>query len=285
MSLFVSSCSDDDDNYEVGPRPDLNCPEVAFSSNNASSLEIDPSSPSFDVALTRTAKDAATYTINVVKNEAGAFQIPGTVSFAAGETEAVITVGVSPSAPTGQDLAMEIALDDAVVNPYKVGGVSKYGISINIVKWNTLGTGQWLDGFWYGFADEVVIQQRDDDPTQFRCTNPYTEDKVLADGSIVGTYNKYLAVFTLKSTGKVTWDKFFFINTISANYGAEIKAYMPSEKGGSNADSYAEFDDAGNILYFQIDPYWYMDGVGGWGNGYPCYLAFPGVDLATEFDW
>ena len=207
------------------------------------------------------------------------------MSFAAGETEATITIGVSASAPTGTDLAMQISLDDAVVNPYKEGEVGVYGVIINIVKWNTIGTGQWLDGFWYGFADKVVIQQKDDDPTQYRCTNPYTEDKVLADGSIVGTYNKYLAVFTLAKNGRVTWDQFFYINTISSSYGAEIKAYMPSVKGGSNAGSYAEFDDEGNILFFQIDPYWYMDGVGGWGNGYPCYLAFPGVDLAGEWGW
>ena len=147
---------------------------------------------------------------------------------------------------------MGISFDDEVISYYKEGEVGAYGVVINIVKWNTIGTGTYYDGFWYGFVDEVEIQQRDDDPSQFRCTNPYTEDKVLEDGSIVGTYNKYLAVFTLKSDGHITWDKFFFINTISANYGAEIKAYMPSEKGESNADCVAEFDEDGNILYFQI---------------------------------
>ena len=285
MSFFVSSCSDDDDNYEVGPKVAANSPEVRFGAENPASIEVDPSSPSFDVVIRRTATDAATYNINIDKNELDAFSIPQSVSFAAGETEATITISVSPSAPTATDLALSISLDDEVINYYKEGEVGAYGAIVNVVKWNTLGIGQWLDGFWYGFADEVEIQQRDDDPTQFRCTNPYTEDKVLADGSIVGTYNKYLAVFTLKSNGKVTWDTFFYINTVSASYGAEIKAYMPSEKGGSNADSLAEFDEEGNILYFQIDPYWYMDGVGGWGNGYPCYLAFPGIDLATEFEW
>ena len=279
MSFFVSSCSDDDDDYAPGPQVAANCPDVRFGAENAAFVEIDPSSPSFDVVVKRTATDAATYTINVDKNEQNAFSIPQSVSFAAGETETTITIGVSASAPTATDLAMAISFDDEVKNYYKEGEVGAYGVVINIVKWNTIGTGTWYDGFWYGFVDEVEIQQRDDDPTQYRCTNPYTEDKVLADGSIVGTYNKFLTVFTLKKDGHITWDKFFFINTISANYGAEIKAYMPSEKGGSNADSVAEFDEDGNILYFQIDPYWYMDGVGGWGNGYPCYLAWPGVEL------
>lgn len=279
MSFFVSSCSDDDDDYAPGPQVAANCPEIRFAAENAAAIEVDPSSPSFDVVVKRTATDAATYTINVDKNEQNVFTIPQSVSFAAGETETTITIGVSASAPTATDLAMAISFDDELTNYYKDGEVGAYGVVINVVKWNTIGTGTYYDGFWYGFVDEVEIQQRDDDPTQYRCTNPYTEDKVLADGSIVGTYNKFLAVFTLKKDGHITWDKFFYINTISASYGAEIKAYMPSEKGGSNADSIAEFDEEGNILYFQIDPYWYMDGVGGWGNGYPCYLAWPGVEL------
>lgn len=279
MSFFVSSCSDDDD-YAPGPQVAANCPDVRFGAENPASIEVDPSSPSFDVVVKRSATDAATYNINVDKNEQNVFTIPQSVSFAAGETETTITIGVSPSAPTATDLAMAISFDDELISYYKEGEVGAYGAVINVVKWNTIGTGTWYDGFWFGYVDAVEIQQRDDDPTQFRCTNPYTAEWIAAEGtSSVGTYNKFLTVFTLKKDGHITWDKFFFINTIPNDYGVEIKAYMPSEKGGSNADSVAEFDEDGNILYFQIDPYWYMDGVGGWGNGYPCYLAWPGVEL------
>ena len=280
MSFFVSSCSDDDDDYAPGPQVAANCPDVRFGAENPASIEVDPSSPSFDVVVKRSATDAATYNINVDKNEQNVFTIPQSVSFAAGETETTITIGVSPSAPTATELAMAISFDDELISYYKEGEVGAYGVVINVVKWNTIGTGTWYDGFWFGYVDAVEIQQRDDDPTQFRCTNPYTAEWIAAEGtSSVGTYNKFLTVFTLKKDGHITWDKFFFINTIPNDYGVEIKAYMPSEKGGSNADSVAEFDEDGNILYFQIDPYWYMDGVGGWGNGHPCYLAWPGVEL------
>lgn len=280
MSFFVSSCSDDDEDYAPGPQVAANCPDVRFGAENPASIEVDPSSPSFDVVVKRSATDAATYNINVDKNEQNVFTIPQSVSFAAGETETTITIGVSPSAPTATELAMAISFDDELISYYKEGEVGAYGVVINVVKWNTIGTGTWYDGFWFGYVDAVEIQQRDDDPTQFRCTNPYTAEWIAAEGtSSVGTYNKFLTVFTLKKDGHITWDKFFFINTIPNDYGVEIKAYMPSEKGGSNADSVAEFDEDGNILYFQIDPYWYMDGVGGWGNGHPCYLAWPGVEL------
>ncbi len=152
---------------------------------------------------------------------------------------------------------------------------------------NTVGTGQWLDGFWYGFWSEVELQQRDDIPSSYRIKNPYTNELVSAYGESAGTYADYL-VFSLSKTGFVSWDTQIFINTL---YGGsvDIKGYFPSALSSSleanDELSHVVKDEAGNIRYFVIDPYWYVDGVGGWGTGYPCYLAFPGVDLATELGY
>lgn len=286
-SMLVSSCSSDDDDYAVGPEVAANCADLSFGSDNIYSLELDPDVKSIDIQVYRSNTQASgTYAIKVLTNQDGVFNVPENVTFNAGEGETVISVTFD-NAEVGKNYTLEIGFDDVDVNPYTASNKTA-AYTINRVKWNTLGTGQWLDGFWYGFWDEVTIQQLDTDPSTFRINNPYTNALVSAYGEPTGTYTDYLT-FKLSSNGKVSWDKFFYINTIHSDYGVELKGYYPSSLNASVADSdalsYAEKDEEGNILYFQIAPYWYMDGVGGYGADYPCYLAFPGVDLATEWEW
>lgn len=275
-----SSCSEEID-YTPAEPVDPSCPAVRFAAANESFFEIDPASPQFTVTLERNATDAATYSLAVTRNDENAFVVPANVTFEAGQKEATVVVGLAANAPTATDLTVSFGIDEAYVNPY-INGLPDYTGTVNIVKWNTVGVGQWLDGFWWGFWDEVTIQYRDDIPSLWRINNPYVDE--LGGG---GTYEKYL-YFTLNEDGTVTWDKWFFINTMY-DEGLEIKAYLPSALSASlastDATSYAEYDEDGNMLYWQINPYWYVDGMGGWGAKYPCYLAFPGVDLATEWEW
>lgn len=287
MAAFgFASCGDDFD-FTDEPSPVCENDAVRFSDGNAAMTEIDPSNPVFAVVVKRDATQAASYTLTVIENQENAFSVPSTVTFAEGEKEVSVPVGISENAPTATDLSLTLSLQDDQVNPYK-SEMAKRTFTINIVKWNNLGTGQWLDGFWYGFWDEVQIQQRDDKPEIFRCTNPYTNELCEAYGeSNHGTYTKYLT-FELKKNGQITWEKYFTFNTMYDDSN-EIWAVVPSALTDNKADdagSKAEFDEEGNIQYFTIDPYWYISGMGGWGPGeYPCYLAFPGVDLATEFEW
>lgn len=287
LALAFTACGEDAPDEVITPSPEVsaNCPSVRFSSANVSSIEIDPTSPSFEVAVKRNASDAASYTINVVENESDAFVVPSSVSFASGETETTLSISMASSAPTGTPLALSIAFGEENVNPY-LAEFGSYNVTATVVKWNTLGEGQWLDGFWFGFASEVTIQQRDDDPSYYRCTNPYIDSIVIDDGNETGTYTTYLT-FQLSGNGSVTWDKWFYINILYE--GVDIKGYLPSAyssgQAGNDANSYAELDEEGNILYFAIDAYWHVDNAGGWGCGYPCYMAFPGVDLATEWEW
>ena len=102
----------------------------------------------------------------------------------------------------------------------------------------------------------------------------------------------------LDENGRVSWETPIYINSLYE--GVDIKGYYPSKLNSKYAkyDDYSvvEKDDSGdNIRYLSITPYWYMDETnGGWGIGYDyegeyyyytCYLAFPGVDLATEWEW
>lgn len=269
------------------PEVPAGCPAVEFSTSNPTSMEIDPATPEFKLTVQRAATDAASYDIKVLENESNAFSVPTSVSFGAGETTAVVTVKINDGAPTATPLKLSITFDDNNINPYTTGYKS-YSPSVTVIKWNDLGTGQWLDGFWYGFWDEVEIYERDDQRGTFRIRNPYTNDLVDAYGDTKATYTDYF-VFYLSNDDYVSWDTCLYINTFSEGNGGEIKGYLPSALSASlkasDKLSLADRDDAGNILYFKITPYWYMDGIGGWGTKYPCYLAFPGVDLATEWGW
>lgn len=286
MSMFMGACSDDDD-YTPGPEVSDNCPALSFSSDNILSEELDPEDPtSLDITVYRSKTEGAgTYKINTLVNTDDAFNVPNDVTFAAGQSEAVITATFN-NAEVGKTYTLEIGFDDADVNPYKT--VKTYAYTVVRVKWNDLGTGQWLDGFWYGFWDEVTIQQRDDNHNVYRIKNPYTDDIVSQFGQPMGSTQEWF-LFTLSKNGYVTWDSFFYINASYQDTGIDIKGYLPSSLSPtleeSDMLSKAVYDDEGNIRYFIITPYWYVDGVGGFGTNYPCYLAFPGVDLATEWEW
>ena len=222
-------------------------------------------------------------TINLIGDNSK-FQVPTSVSFNAGEEKKFVNVPFNITGGTTETLKITVAPESATV--YGNDNLT-FTVTRDYV-WTTVGKGQWLDGFWYGFWTEVTIQQREDAPEIYRIKNPYTTELVQAYGETPGTYTDYY-VFNLGKDGLVSWDKFFYINTVNTDYGVEMKGYYPSSLNPSQAAadelSYAETDEDGNILFFQICPYWYMDGVGGYGAKYPCYLAFPGVDLATEWDW
>ena len=152
------------------------------------------------------------------------------------------------------------------------------------MKWNSIGTGQWIDDFWYGFWDEIEIQQRDDKPEYYRVKSLYTDDVVTSSGSALGTYKDYF-VFKVSKDGYVTWDTPLCINTSYQDTGIDILGHLPSQLSpdfaGDDAQSVATYDDEGNIQYLTIAPYWYVGDLGGFGI-HNLYLAFPGYDLASE---
>ncbi len=277
---------DDDDDYSAGKPTAADCPALTFGSDNVQSVEMDPADDTkVDITIDREGQTpAATYKIKVLTNTENIFDVPETVTFAEGQTEATVTVTFDDAA-VGTSYSLEIGLEDDDVDAYSSDTYQTYSYTVVRVKWNTLGTGQWVEDFWYGFCASVEIQQRDDDPSSYRIVSPYTDDLIEAYGEGTGTYQQYL-VFTLTSMDYVTWDECFYINTWELDYDQEIIGWMHSALSSSYADydelSYAVRDDDGNILYFQICPFWYMDGVGGWAGSYCCYLAFPGYDLNSE---
>lgn len=283
-ALMMTACSEYEDTEVASPSVDANCPAVRFSPANTTYAELAPNATSFTLTVIRDGSDAAEYPINVVTNEDNAFNVPSTVSFAAGEKEATIEINMASSAEVGKELALALSFADEYVNPYKTEYSTYMGTAM-IVKWNVLGTGQFFDSFCYTtetFAAvyEVTVEQRDDQPSQYRINNPYSTGILEAaewTGWIGGTTQDYI-VFSVSNKDVITWS-FWYTNLLYQGVtGQEIKAYHPSALNNTTA-SKVKRDAEGNILYFGLNPYYYIDDLGGFGVN-PAYLGFPGFDLA-----
>ena len=287
LGFAMSSCSDDDNDYTPGEPVSADCPAVSFvAEETGKSIELDPTDPT-EVTFTVTrekADAAASYNLTVLSNTDDVFVVPATVDFAAGAKEANVKATFN-NAEVGKTYALEVALDDAVIDVYKTSTRKSFTFKAVRVKWNNLGKGQWIDDFWYGFWDEVEIFQRDDKPEYYRVKSVYTDDLVASAGSATGTYQDYF-VFKVAKSGAVTWDTPLLINTSYQDTGFDIIGHLPSELNSSlaedDAKSVATYDEEGNIQYLTIAPYWYIDDLGGGFGIYNLYLAFPGYDLASE---
>ena len=276
--VLMTACSEYEDTEVASPAVDANCPAVRFAADNATYSELAPDAASFTLKVIRDASEAAEYPITVVNNEDNAFNVPSTVSFASGEKEATIEIGVSAEA--GKTVALELSFGEDYVNPYKTE-YGTYAGTAMVVKWNVLGTGQFFDSFCFTAVHEVTIEQRDDQPSQFRINDPYCTGILEAadwTGWIGGKTQDYI-LFSVSNKDVITWD-FWYTNLLYDGVGGqEIKAYHPSEFSNSETSTVQRGDD-GEIMCFILKPYYYVDALqGGWGI-YPAYLGFPGFDLA-----
>jgi hypothetical protein len=281
--LFVA-CSDYEDTVVSGPTVPADCPAVYFAADNKTTLELDPVDLSFTISVIRkNGTGALEVPVTIVTNTDNSFIVPSSISFAAGVDTVDLAITVSPSAEAGVALPLVLKFDDAYANPYLTEYAS-YNAKISVVKWNNLGIAQFFDSFTFYQVAEVTLLQRDDKPEIFRINSPYQEDILIDaewDDWIGGTTQENI-VFTVKENN-VVWDGFWYTNLLyEAVAGQEIKAYLPSaiEREGDD-QSIVEKDESGNILYFELYPYFWIDGLGGFGL-YPVYLGFPGFDLAGK---
>ena len=92
IALIATSCDPDAESYTPGELEDGN-QGICFVGNYTQTVEVEPGITSFDLTLTRSLTDAAgTVDVTVINNEENIFVCPSTVSFAAGEKTAKLTV-------------------------------------------------------------------------------------------------------------------------------------------------------------------------------------------------
>lgn len=297
LAVFAgfSSCSDDDTidrNYGVDND------EVYFPASLPKTIELAIDANSFDVELRRVrTADAITVPIQVT-DESGLFNIPTSVSFAAGADKAVLTVGYSLDDINYGDfktVVLKIA-DDSFTSPY---GASSYTFSAGLNEpWTSLGKGKYSDVFLFDNTYDAEIQQNDVDPTVFRVVNPYAQG-LAAEGYGQNAGPSEYVQFRILQPGEkvydttVTMENLVIFDTFRTgwfhdSYEAEVQCFWPGrftkfpEESGWTFNKVVSYQENGTPAVVQLAPYYYMDGVGGWDytqRDGMITIIFPGVTL------
>lgn len=271
-------------------------PQVYFPTTLPTQMDLDNNASSFDVQVSRAATDAATVNLTVT-NESGLFTIPTSVSFAAGEKVANLTISYNAE-ELGFDNYQSITLavaDDSNKTPY---GTSSYTFKAGIPSpWTSLGKATYSDAFMFVNSYQVELQQNDLDKNLFRLVRPYREGLVAEGyGGVTGEEQEF-PEFRLLQPGDVwkgttvTQEGLVAYNDISTewnntSYGETIWLLHPSRLTSMAEESFwsynkvLSYQENGLPAVIQLAPYYYMFGVGGWDytkNDGMVTIVFPGV--------
>ncbi|MCR5394595.1 MAG: hypothetical protein K6E86_04305 [Bacteroidales bacterium] len=147
-SLFVG-CYDEYDDYEVGDAASQY--NVTFAT--ASDIVAAKSDNGCTVTLQRPSSEAAsalTVELDVLISEI-AFDIPKTVTFAAGDTLADLVITFPADMELNVPYSIELEIDDDYTNPYLAQeSISKLYTTISKEDFDTYAAVTFVDGFWYG---------------------------------------------------------------------------------------------------------------------------------------
>jgi len=201
----LSSC-ENEDTYTAAPletNPTAYFANTLPSTINASSVE-----SSYDVIINRASTEGSLDVALTVTNPDGLFSVPSSVSFAAGEAEAKITISYDLETVGFDNFStITIAVDQALASIY---GIAEYTFTIGIpAPWKSLGNGIIVDDFvttFYGvenLAWEVEIQENELYPGYYRVKNPYCENYPYNDPGDWDTANDFYLEIHAEDPNKV----------------------------------------------------------------------------------
>ena len=272
--MALTACSSDDYSYTVGEKS-----PGAYLTTAKSTYVFTPGQEqvlTLGVGRTEYA-EAETVTLS---GDNPAFEVPTSVSFAAGEKEK--TLSIPFALETGETASLKVSVTSAT-SQYAASSVA---LTVKCdYEWVSLGKGKYYDLFLFEEAQEVEILQCTGIPNMYRIVDPYTDAPfqdgidVLYDQSSeidITIYGKddTFAGQTIGYDGLVGYDD---IHTgTDVGYDVEVVVYHPGA-GFKNHDTpdtwsynkvlvYQDVESNGVKLpgQVQIAPYYYMDGVGGW---------------------
>lgn len=154
MGAGFVSCSDDDD-FEPGKPAGSN--NVYFVDEADQALDLTASS--FTITVGRSdASGSLSVPLNQVQ-VSSVFSVPASVEFAAGETEKVVTIGMSADAEPFTDYTLRLAIPEEYTNPYiQQDNVPEMNIRVHKEDYKDYAVVEYYDDFWYEEAWDDVIQ-------------------------------------------------------------------------------------------------------------------------------
>lgn len=271
--VAFSACSDDDTNYQWAT---ASGEQVYFSNALPSKTDLSFEESSFTIQVSRVKTDEAITVPLSLEEATGVFTAPSSVSFAAGSKTADLVISYDPAKLEYDNyISGTLSISDKqYTTPY---GSSAYTFSAGVPSpYVSIGTGTFIEDFYFGFSAKVEIMQNQENPNVFRIYGAYDD----VDG---GTQSEYLELTVLHSgqtlndvpitiDGLVYWPAY---NTgyHHSSYDADIKIYHPSAFSDYGAEEnwvlsrvLAYQDDGVTPGQIQLAPCYYMDGVGGWAS-------------------
>lgn len=177
MSVAFTACDDDNDDYTAAS-PEQGA-KAYFLPSNAKAIDLLDSSSSFDVKLSRSENSSAlSVPVSFTASKEGVFTCPATVDFAAGSSEATLTIAYDGTKLDYEEpVDISITIDAASSSIY---GIASYSATAMIpAPWASIGVGTIVDDFITGFfgvenvAWQVEIEAHQLIPGFYRLVNPY----------------------------------------------------------------------------------------------------------------
>lgn len=280
-AFLWTSCTEDIPVREESPAADPESMQVFFPNSQKYNYELPPTVFEVTIDLQREKyAEAATVKIIETSDLEDAFTVPETVSFAAGDSMATLTITFD-SLEQFKSYQVSFKVEDDYINPYTVNskGTSDFNLYIQHNDFMPVGdgSGQFYDAFTlYSVANVNISYSEKKDV--YRITNPYSEALLLEaewEGWLGGPISENIEI-QVTAEGKVTWD-FWYLGLTYQGGGIPIKAYFPSYLD----ESLVEFDalsivNPDNNKLLELKPYYYVDGLGGWAPNATVYISLPG---------
>ncbi|MBO4462563.1 MAG: hypothetical protein J5797_00015 [Prevotella sp.] len=279
-----TACSNDDDDYQWAT---VSGQQVYFANNLASKIEIPMSGSEFTVPIKRVKTDEA-ITVNLAHTDTtGFYNVPASVSFAAGQNEAIITVGYDNTKMV-YDKFVPDTISITSTDLTSAYGSTVYAFSAGALSpYKTLGTGTYYDDFFEN-SEKVTIMQNTEDTNVFRIYGAYNS---VDDGN----QDEYLEIRILKPGDEVrgvtvTQNDLVYWGDYNTgyhhpSYDDDIYILHPSRFTNTGPEEYwlhsyvIEYQENGLPGEIQLAPRYYMFSVGGWNysqNDGMVSIVFPG---------
>lgn len=275
--LLVSACNVEHPMPTYSP---VNSCEVSFVQKTIVNQEILSSAPTFDVLLSRnTSSEAATVAVKSTFTSGSGVVCPASVTFNAGESTAVLSLDIT-AMEVGKSCRGTVSLADSSSFNANIAVASATLTLAKAYTWVSLGEGEWFDNLSlmvsatdYGIRKVEVLKA--DGFDRYRIMNPYNDEAIAAAGwEPGGARSSYIEFWVLENGQNVAWDGWWYPGILYDGAGTDIKAYYPSARpGGKPADDAKSGFYEEKVIGFY--PYWYIDGLGGFGL-LPCFLSLPG---------
>ena len=299
LALASTACVKEEE-YQKGQSDLEGCYGVYFPVQETQYVVDPDSDPVQTLTAVRTNVDGDITVPVVLSTSADGVLELSPIEFVDGQAETTFTVSY-PKAEIGTKYTMSLTIEDPLYASNYLDGATSLDISVIRERWISLGEAQFLDG-WFGIGAKTEILQNELTPTRFRIMDPYAAYWASEGVTPKDAPAEYFEIRVLK-VGDVLWPGKEYETKITLSnlilYDAICTGYYDSTNGGTHhyyhpnnfAATEAEsawtyncvlgYQENGLPTAFQIAPFVYMPGVGGWNYSTEplVTIVFPGAVL------